>query len=589
MRKISLFTYLFGSSAFVLALVLLILGFYNSNIFWHFFADNTREELVIQAELIKDIMKEMPEKSSQSLETLLKKIKPQTTSRITIIKSDGNVLADSDESFTAMSNHNDRPEILQALEGSTGSTIRYSSTLKKDMMYVALSIEMENGEKWIIRVSKPLISLEETISKAYMSLLLPFLILFIIAAILLFFFTRYIVGILKTMETGAKTFESGTLSYYIPSSVFKETSRLGTAMNNMAQKLSATLYAEQSEKNKLTSVLSNMDEGIISLDRDDRIIEINNRARYLLDISAENVSGVNIRNYVRNPEVIELLNHSKSDLTPVETECYYGNNRQTVLKIKATPMKNISGITEGMLLVLSDNTNLNRLETIRRDFVSNVSHELKTPITSIKGYIETLRDGAINDAEAAKPFLDIIARQAGRLDSIIDDLLTLSRIESNESVYKLQKEPVDIKTVLESAIGLCSQKATQKNSDVSLQCFDGMIIPVHPRMLELAVMNLIDNAIKYCSDNSVIKVGVETSDAITVIAVTDNGPGISSEHLPRLFERFYRIDKGRSRAMGGTGLGLSIVKHIAQLHGGSVTVESTVGKGSVFKIHLPNR
>ena len=588
MRKISLFTYLFGSSALVLTLVLFILGMYNSSMFWDFSAESTKNELTVQGELVREMMEMLPDKDPAVLENILKKLRSRNLSRITVIRPDGSVAADSDGQLFVMPNHLDRPEILAALEKGSGYAIRYSSTLKKDMVYVAVPTVMPDGEKWIVRISKPVMSLKETLSDAYILLLVPFLLLFSVAAILLFVVVRYIVRILRSMEDGAKTFESGYLSYQIPTSTFEETSKLAAAMNAMAQKLLQTINAQQSGRNKLSTVLANMDEGIIALDNSDCIVEMNSRAKGFFNISDENSTGSNIRNFVRNPDVIELINRSRAGSLPVEGECFQGTARQTVLKIKVTPMKGVEGTIEGTLLVINDNTNLNRLETIRKDFVSNVSHELKTPVTSIKGYIETLHDGAINDAEAAKPFLDIILKQAGRLDSIIDDLLVLSRIESKESGQTLQKEKVNLKSLLDSAVQLCGQKINEKNSVVSVSCAEDLEMDIHPRMLELAIVNLIDNAVKYSQSGADIKVSVESTSANTVIAVSDNGPGIPEEHLPRLFERFYRIDKGRSRAMGGTGLGLSIVKHIAQLHNGTVTVESTVGKGTVFKIHIPN-
>jgi len=588
MRKISLFTYLFGSSALVLTLVLLILGMYNSNIFWNFFSESTKEELTVEGELVKEIMRVLPENDSQTLNNVLEKLRKINSSRITLIRADGSVAADSDENSSLMSNHLDRPEIIEAFKNDSGYSIRYSSTLNKDMIYFATAVPMSDGQRWIVRISKPLKSLRETMSKTYVSLLVPFFFLFSVAAVLLFFVTRYIVSILRSMEDGARTFESGHLSYRIPGSTFAETSRLAVAMNAMAQKLSQTINAEQTGKSKLATVLSNMDEGVIALDNSDFIVEMNLRAKEFFSISdEEDVAGVNIRNFIRNPYIIELINRSRSESVQVEGECFYGTNRQTILKMRATPMKGMEGTIEGSLLVISDNTNLNRLETIRRDFVSNVSHELKTPVTSIKGYVETLRDGAINDAEAAKPFLDIISKQAGRLDSIIDDLLVLSRIESKDSGQALQKEEVDLKSLLESATQLCGQKISQKNSTVTVSCAENVKLEVHPGMLELAIVNLIDNAVKYSQNHAEIKVAAENTSSNTIISVSDNGPGIPEEHLPRLFERFYRIDKGRSRAMGGTGLGLSIVKHIAQLHNGTVTVESTVGIGTVFKIHIP--
>jgi two-component system, OmpR family, phosphate regulon sensor histidine kinase PhoR len=241
----------------------------------------------------------------------------------------------------------------------------------------------------------------------------------------------------------------------------------------------------------------------------------------------------------------------------------------------------------GAVVVLNDVTRLKRLEAVRRDFVANVSHELKTPVTSIKGFAETLEDGALDDPETARRFVGIIVGQADRLNSIIADLLSLSTLEQRDGDSRLSLEAADICEVLRVAVEVCEPKAQAKHIAIAVACATCHLSSVNVPLLEQAVVNLIDNAVKYSPEGSAVEVGLTETDDEVVLFVVDHGPGVPREHLPRLFERFYRVDKARSRDLGGTGLGLAIVKHIAQAHGGSVSVDSTVGRGSTFRIHLP--
>jgi two-component system phosphate regulon sensor histidine kinase PhoR len=258
-----------------------------------------------------------------------------------------------------------------------------------------------------------------------------------------------------------------------------------------------------------------------------------------------------------------------------------------VLQVRGTSLSGSQGEAVGAVIVLNDVTHLRRLENIRRDFVANVSHELKTPITSIKGFVETLLDGALDNREDAERFLKIVAKQADRLNSIIEDLLSLAKIEQSVEAADVQLEPSRLADVLQSAIDECGPKAAARGITMRLACADEILADVNPPLIEQAAMNLLDNALKYSEEGSEVLVEVVRRPAEIAIQVHDQGCGIEAEHLDRLFERFYRVDKARSRKLGGTGLGLSIVKHIVHVHGGHVTVESAPGKGSTFTIHLP--
>jgi len=263
-------------------------------------------------------------------------------------------------------------------------------------------------------------------------------------------------------------------------------------------------------------------------------------------------------------------------------------NGERILNLKSSPLLDAGKDQIGTLVVINDVTQLRRLEDMRKDFVANVSHEIKTPLTAIKGFVETLHRGSVDNPEEAQRFLDIIQKHVDRLSSIIDDLLSLSRIEQEGGRQAIQFENMPIMDIFKSAIQICHSKAEEKHIAVHVACEEQLKSFFDPTLLEQAVVNLLDNAIKYSEPDSAIHLSADLSDSEVKIAVEDQGIGIAKKHLPRLFERFYRVDKARSRKMGGTGLGLAIVKHIAQAHGGQVTVKSTPGKGSTFSIHLPN-
>jgi two-component system phosphate regulon sensor histidine kinase PhoR len=290
---------------------------------------------------------------------------------------------------------------------------------------------------------------------------------------------------------------------------------------------------------------------------------------------------------VRNHELQLLLSRVLSTQQNIEEEIILHSERgDRIVHVQGAVLRDARG-TIGAVAILHEVTQLKKLEKVRRDFVANVSHELRTPVTSIKGFVETLLDGAMDNPEELKRFLTIVASQTDRLNAIIEDLLTLSRIEQDEEKAEIPLEHSPVRSVLETAIEVCRMKAAEKNIRLEMTCEPDLTASMNAPLLEQAVINLIDNAIKYSSPDQAIQLSAEQSGNEVVIRVRDEGCGIGREHLPRIFERFYRVDKARSRKLGGTGLGLAIVKHIAQTHGGRATVESLLGKGSTFSIHLP--
>jgi two-component system phosphate regulon sensor histidine kinase PhoR len=299
------------------------------------------------------------------------------------------------------------------------------------------------------------------------------------------------------------------------------------------------------------------------------------------------VRGRSIPEAIRNLAIQKFVTRSLKSRTPVEDDIAVYQNGERILNIKSAPLLDMGPEPIGMLIVFSDVTQLRRLEDMRRDFVANVSHEIRTPLTAIKGFVETLHQNTVATPEEAERFLGIISKHVDRLNTIIEDLLMLSRIENEGERGDIKCEKTRLRDIFQNAIQICRPRADEKRIQIDLAVDEGLSAMVDPVLLEQAVVNLLDNAIKYSDSNKTVLLQSRTSGNEIRLSVRDHGIGIEKKHLPRLFERFYRVDKARSRALGGTGLGLSIVKHIAQAHGGHVTVESSLGEGSLFTIHLP--
>jgi two-component system phosphate regulon sensor histidine kinase PhoR len=341
------------------------------------------------------------------------------------------------------------------------------------------------------------------------------------------------------------------------------------------------------QRNEIEAVLSSMVEGVIAVDMEERVISMNHAAQKMLGCDSAEAQGRSIQEVVRNTVLQDFVKNTLSSQKAVEKDIALSSDGDRFLNGHGTLLCDAEGRQIGAVIVLNDVTRLMRLEKIRREFVANISHEIKTPITAIKGFVETLRDGALENQEDAERFLEIIGKHVDRLEAIIEDLLSLSRIEQVAEREEILLDEGRLKDVLETAIQVCEASAMAKKIEIELSCAEDAVARFDLPILEQAIVNLIDNAIKYSSEGKTVWVEAIQTGNETLISVRDQGCGIEKQHLSRLFERFYRVDKARSRQLGGTGLGLAIVKHIAQAHGGHVTVESIPGRGSTFSIHLP--
>lgn len=513
----------------------------------------------------------------------------QTNIRYSIILPDGSVVGDSAYDPARMDNHGDRPEIQAALQGKVGISTRRSYTLDERLIYVTLPIKEEDRILGLVRTALPVTSVDNRLWGIYLKIISGSLAILLAAAAIILFITSRLGRPLAAINQGAQRFARGDFSSKVPVPQTQELANLAQALNDMAAQLDDRFRTISQQRQEQEAILASMVEGVVAVDNHDRLITLNKAGARLLMVNPETVKGQSIQEIIRNKDLQRFLQQTREAAAPVEGEIVLNGLSERFIQVHGTRLLDSLGKAIGVLLVMNDVTAMRRLERVRRDFVANVSHELRTPITSIKGFIETLQSGAIHEPENALNFLRIIGRQADRLNQIIEDLLTLSRIEQEEEEGKVSLSLEPLKPVLQAAIQVSEVKAAAKQINITLSCPDGFQAYINPPLLEEAVVNLIDNAVKYSPPQTMVRVEAELAGEKVLIRVRDQGRGIAMEHLPRLFERFYRVDPSRSRKVGGTGLGLAIVKHIAQAHEGWVTVDSTLGQGSVFTLHLPNQ
>ena len=587
-NKKKLITQLFPSYLLITLVSLFAVSWYAVSFTRQFYLERTQVDLEINGRLLeKQTIRLLSPLNAQALDRFCKDAAGQTVTRVTVILPNGRVVADSEEMPANMASHLDREEIRNAFQGEVGVSIRHSDTLKQDMMYVALPLAVDQSLIGVLRTSIPVTAVDERIGTIRFRIGIGVLLVALLASGVSWFVSKRITTPIERMRDGARRFAAGDLFHRLPAPDTLEFSGLSESMNQMAEQLQQRLDEITSQRNKTEAVLSSMREGVIATDLDQHVISINPAAARMFDVPMETVGGRSVLEIIRNHEFQELIDRSVSTGESLESDIVYHQNGERTFNVHCTPLLDALQKRLGGLVVLSDVTQLRRLENMRRDFAASVSHEIKTPLTAIKGFVETLCTGELEDREETRRFLTIIDRHVNRLATIIDDLMQLSRIERTDEIQQIGLERCRIEDVLNAAIGLCSVGIREKGIDVRLSCETDLKGCIDATLLEQAAVNLLDNAVKYSPDNSTIYIEALTVGDEIRIRFKDEGMGIAKKHLPRLFERFYRVDKARSRKLGGTGLGLAIVKHIAQAHGGTVTVESELEKGSTFSLHLP--
>jgi two-component system phosphate regulon sensor histidine kinase PhoR len=578
--------------SYLLITVISVMGvtWYASSSLRQFFLGQTASDLEARARLVEKQIEEcLDPPDEKCVDLLCKKIGRRASTRITIILPSGKVIGDSREDPAKMDNHVDRPEFMRALTGPSGNSMRYSRTLEKNMMYVGIPVRANEQTLAVVRTSIPVTAIDVALKEIQIRIAGAGLVIALFAAALSLIVSRRITRPIEELRKGAESFARGDFQCTLPVSESEEIGGLAEAMNEMARQLHERINTIIGQRNEIEGVLCSMIEGVIAVDMDERVLSMNNAAVRMFGCNASEAQGRSIQEIVRNTVLREFVTDTLSSEKPVERDVVLSSNGDLFLSGHGTLLQDAQGKQIGALIVLNDVTRLRRLEEIRRDFVANVSHEIKTPITAIKGFVETLREGAVKNPDDAERFLGIIEKHVERLEAIIEDLLSLSRIERGTEREENELVENSVKDVLDTAIQVCEVGAAARKIDIELSCPENLFAKMEPRLLEQAVVNLLDNAVKYSNEESSIRVEASQGEGEIILSVRDEGCGIEKKHLSRLFERFYRVDKARSRQLGGTGLGLAIVKHIAQAHGGHVNVESTPGKGSTFSIYLPGR
>jgi two-component system phosphate regulon sensor histidine kinase PhoR len=580
-----LFAKLFLGYSLVILLCMASVGWYLASTGRNAARHQIEVNLQRMAKLIDErLVTEFAGRNSPDLQPLVHTLGEMSEARITVIDPTGVVLADTDSDPKHMENHRFRPEVEEALAGRVGASLRFSSTVGENFLYVGVPANFVQGGA--VRVAIPLSQFEKRVRATQNVLITGTTVAAVLALLLGLLFTRRITRPLSAIRSKLEGIERGDLDVRLEVDTQDEVGELAQALNRAHEQLSSTIQSLRGQHQQREAILASMVEGLLAVDEDDRILVVNTAARQILQIGLTSVEGRPLMQVIRSPGLIRFVQRVRQAESPRTAEVSLTQPSQRWLELHGAPLR-VAGQAQGAVVVLNDVTRLRSLEQSRKDFVANVSHELRTPITSIQGFLETLLEGgALEDTESARRFLGIVSKQTNRLSVILDDLLYLSRMESEN--VEIPKGNVNLGLLATSCVGNAEQLARAKNISMDLK-IDAQPLQVYGNvnLLSRMIDNLIENAIKYSPEGSRIEVHLQEADDRALLSVQDHGIGIPAEHLPRISERFYRVDTARSREMGGTGLGLAIVKHVALVHGGLLEVSSVLGQGSRFSIRLP--
>ena len=533
---------------------------------------------------------------SSAIDSMADRVGDDVHARVTVINPDGLVLGDSYESGDAlrrMDNHAARPEVRQALAEGIGASVRLSDTVNIRMLNLALPVRsLEPGNRLLgfIRLSIPLTEIDARNRVLRSRLLAALGGAFVFSLCLSYLVARTITRPLGEMVAAARRMALGEFREKIRTQSNDEVADLAGVLNQMAAATDEMIRSLSDDRAKMAATLTAMQEGVIVLAQNGAITLINpSMTRMMERMVGRKDADVVGRTYLevtRHTRLNDFITRVLAEGAPAATEITFGTGPERTFQVQASPLAPSADRAPGLVLVFHDITDLRRLEQVRKDFVANVSHELRTPLTAIKGYTEALQEGAFDDQAQRDQFLDTIRKQTDRLNLIITDLLLLAKIESGQ--VPLKQAPLSLAGVIDRTVSLLRRQLEQKRHAVQVHIPEDLpLIFGDDERLAQVFSNLLDNAIKYTPDQGTITITAGTGDDFVVIHVEDTGIGIPLNDLPRIFERFYRVDKARSRELGGTGLGLSIVKHLVEGHGGTVTVESLPGRGTKFRVMLP--
>jgi two-component system phosphate regulon sensor histidine kinase PhoR len=582
---------LFLSYLVVVLLLSVLFYLYAASVVKDFHVSSLSAKMRDEAKIVSRLLP--PGLDGNAFDRICRELERDLGVRITVIALDGKVLGDSEESSTAMENHGTRPEVMEALAKGAGASTRYSTTVRHEMLYQAVLDGKDKPER-IIRLSIPLNAIEAAERSIRHAILLGLLMFSGLGLLLAFFFSRQLERRVKRLVEFSEEVSRGSFPLPLPTGREDELSLLERNLNEMSRSIQEKIKGVVGEKEKVDSILRCMTEGVLVVDTQGRLILLNENAQKMFSLPAtQTFQGASFMEVSRHPEMKKLLEEVLA--CDCSTECFAKEiclDDDKWFRVTAVNLRDSDQKPLGYILVFHDVTELKRLETVRSDFVANVSHELRTPLTAIRGYAETLLQSPPADPKDAEHFLGIIHRHSERLGRLIDDLLTLSDLESGK--IQLTKELLPTTELISRVLEVFHYQARKKDVALSQDIQPGLpsILGDSDRLQQLLI-NLIDNAVKYTPAGGAVKVRASLAvsanhhPAMVEIAVSDTGCGIPEKDLPRLTERFYRVDKARSRELGGTGLGLAIVKHIVQAHHGRLKIESQIQKGTTVRVLLP--
>jgi len=571
MRRSIFFKIFFSFCLIILSLSMLVFFFSFRTIKLHYINTLSLDLKNLAYTLKLKVLPLVEENDFKELDSLVKEIGKNIKTRITIIAPSGKVLADSEKNPEFMENHNSRPEVKQAKIKGFGKSLRFSTTVKEEMLYVAVPVRSKKKFLGVLRVSLFLKDINKLLNNLKLKIFGIVIFITFLSLLGAFLFSRNLSYPLKELVSASKKLADGDFSARVSFKRKDEIGKLAGSFNKMSEELKRLFDNLTLKQEELNSIITFLEEGLLVLDKKGRIILFNKSFKNLVQINPEGRFWWEV---LRNPSITQLIEKAKKE-ERVSSQELELNGKVFLCSFVFMPSK------EELIIVLHDITEFKKLEKIKKDFVVNVSHELRTPLTAIKGYVETLEEEVKG---SSKHYLDIVKKHTERLINIVSDLLLLSELE--EKGLTQTGEKVNLEEIAKDVCKIFTQKAKEKNLKLSLICESKPVIRGEPFKLEQMFINLIDNAIKY-TEGGEVTVTLKQSDKKVIVKIKDTGIGIPKEHLDRIFERFYVVDKSRSRKLGGTGLGLSIVKHIVLLHNGRIDVKSTPDKGTEFTIIFP--
>ncbi len=540
------------------------------------YIDNLKKKLSSEIALISRMMAF----DQVDLDSLCRQFKNETGARITIIARDGKVLGDSDAASSLMDNHAHRPEIEQSLLFGNGSSIRYSNTMKYEFLYTAQRIAKDDNVEGFVRAAVPLKEVDALVDSLRIKLIGVVGLILLATWVFSFFQTNRLRKLLGQVMDFSRGLARGEIEkkLFLPGN--SEFDEIAANLNMMSTELQDIIAESEEEKRRLNEILRSIPDALLIIDSKG-IIHLSSSAsrEFFGDVP---LTGRHFIEVVRNSEFSDLVDNVKQNLSSGIAEFRLDYPDERYLIVRVSPLLYGEKDLSGLVAVFHDITQLRRLEQVRKDFIANVSHEIKTPITAIRGFADTLLEGALEDRENAVRFLKTIKSNSERINSLVDDLMIISKIELG--VIKVEKSEVDVEDIAGNVAFLLGDKATEKNLYLRTHINPGYRrLSADKDRLTQILTNLVDNAIKF-TETGGVTLGIDAEDGKAFLFVEDTGIGVPKEHLPRLGERFYRVDPARSRKMGGTGLGLAIVKHLVKAHGWDMHIESTLGKGTKVKI-----